>query len=110
METSLLHLVAPLRPGSRHDLTAQLHYTKASAARAASGPMTWGQTYFDETFEDLVAVKVRNLRGLEHNFSLDRNGFQVVQHRSSLSSFDFADHARVKRIYYPEMAAILQQV
>ncbi|WP_426955581.1 CmcJ/NvfI family oxidoreductase [Muricoccus radiodurans] len=49
---------------------------------------------------------VRDLRPIAEEVSLDREGFAVARGRSAIR--DFRDEEAIRRIYYPESAAILQ--
>jgi hypothetical protein len=55
-------------------------------------------------------VKISNARVSPPpgGFSLDRNGFELHQHTSTLT--DFSDPAAIERIYYPESEALLRRV
>ena len=45
-------------------------------------------------------VPIRSLRPIAPDLSLDREGFELIHHRSAVR--DFYDDAEVKRVYYPE--------
>lgn len=53
------------------------------------------------------AVEIRDAR-TAGELSLDRNGFILVEHRSAVR--DFFDAEELKRVYYPEVAALLARV
>ncbi|KAK0644423.1 hypothetical protein B0T16DRAFT_196736 [Cercophora newfieldiana] len=53
---------------------------------------------------------VRDVRGREHVFSMDLNGFEYVKAASSLDYAGFADAAVIKREYIPECIALLKRV
>lgn len=57
---------------------------------------------------DVVEKQVTDLRSCEETFTLDKNGFQLVQHESAEKSFD--DEARVKSSVYQETAELLKAV
>lgn len=57
---------------------------------------------------DSKRVRVRNARLADEPPTLDRNGFQLVRHASELR--DFADDAAIRKLYYPEVQALLQRV
>jgi len=52
------------------------------------------------------AVEVADGRGKA--FSLDRNGFVFVEHRSAVR--DFLDANELKKVYYPEVAALIRRL
>jgi hypothetical protein len=51
-------------------------------------------------------MPVRNARTTMENFSLDKQGFELRQHETSV--VDFYDHEEVKRVYYPEVERLLK--
>ncbi|TBU23189.1 hypothetical protein BD311DRAFT_868949 [Dichomitus squalens] len=53
-------------------------------------------------------VTVRDARGREDEFSLDKNGFQFVKYPSVEKEFD--DEERIKAVYYPEVEKLLKEV
>jgi hypothetical protein len=57
---------------------------------------------------EIGTVTVRDMRGFEKMFSLDRNGFQVVKFNSKLTYEDFTDPAKVEETYLHEMRVFLQ--
>jgi hypothetical protein len=52
-------------------------------------------------------VEIHNARLESEAPSLDRNGFQLVQHSTSLQ--DFGDERAIRDVYYPEVEALLKQ-
>ncbi|KAF2166886.1 hypothetical protein M409DRAFT_66430 [Zasmidium cellare ATCC 36951] len=56
---------------------------------------------------DSRRVKIFDLRGREHEFNLDTNGFQLVRHSSREKTFD--DEERVKAVYYPEIERLMKE-
>src|SRR6204780_2879969 len=53
---------------------------------------------------DPPRVKIHNGRGKD--FVLERNGFRFVPHDTKVK--DFFDEAEIKRVYYPEMEALIK--
>ena len=55
-------------------------------------------------------VRIRNARALAKagEISLDRNGFQLVSHRSALN--DFSDDSLIRLVYRPEAEALLRDI
>ena len=51
-------------------------------------------------------VVMHNGRPLAKDFVLDRNGFRFVQHDTKVA--DFYDDGEIKRVYYPEMEALIR--
>jgi len=54
-------------------------------------------------------VLVRDIRGSEAKYTLDRNGFQVLRLDSKLAPEEFHDRERVKDVYYEELRELLMQ-
>ncbi len=51
-------------------------------------------------------VTIHNGRPFAKNFVLDRNGFRFVRHDTKVA--DFYDEDTIKRVYYPEMEALIK--
>lgn len=57
-----------------------------------------------------VPVSITDITGREADYSIPSNGFEYVRHQSQLKDAKFEDEELVKKVYYPEMAALLQSV
>jgi len=55
---------------------------------------------------DARRVTIRNGRPLADRFTLDRDGFRFVHHDTKMTSF--FDEDEVRRVYYPEMEALVK--
>lgn len=53
-----------------------------------------------------LEVTVRDIRGEEANFTLDKNGFQVYPHVSKEK--DFLNDEKIKAEYYPETEKLIK--
>ncbi len=53
-----------------------------------------------------IEIAVRDARPIVGEITLDRQGFELVKHRSAVR--DFYDDAEVKRVYYPEAERLLK--
>ena len=51
-------------------------------------------------------VTIHNGRRFAKDFTLERNGFRFVPHNTKVA--DFYDEAEIKRVYYPEMEALIK--
>ena len=51
-------------------------------------------------------VTIRNGRPLAKEFALERDGFRFVRHDTKVA--DFFDGEQIKRVYYPEMEALVK--
>jgi hypothetical protein len=51
-------------------------------------------------------VSIRNARLFTNGFTLDREGFHFVRHDTKVA--DFFDEDEIKRVYYPEMEALVK--
>ena len=56
--------------------------------------------------QDPRRVAIRNGRPDADRFTLDRNGFRFVRHDTKVA--DFYDEDQVRRVYYPEMEALVK--
>ncbi|HEV8520167.1 MAG TPA: CmcJ/NvfI family oxidoreductase [Burkholderiales bacterium] len=94
---------------TRETLTAEIAYTPDTGEklvnetfgpnnihRRRSGPM------------QLKPMSITNGRPLASQFSLDRNGFIFVEHRTGVK--DFFDKPQLEREYYPEVEALIRKV
>lgn len=61
----------------------------------------WAGQYRDHV------VDIHNARSVPSGFSLDREGFELVEHKSTVT--DFYDDAQISEIYEPEIEALLKQ-
>ncbi|KAI1742032.1 hypothetical protein F4680DRAFT_54118 [Xylaria scruposa] len=93
---------------SPSEVEAVLNYFKDNEDGTPPAP-----TYVNrpETYERPVApqnVKITNIAGREAEFTLDKQGFQVVP--SVAEEKDFLDDEHIKAVYYPETEQLLKDV
>ena len=89
-------------------LTATLHYLKRGAekpVRYVSDPPPGVPAW--NGIDDPRDIRIEDARGREDEFTLDRNGFQLVQAPSSVT--DFYSPEEVERVYYPEVEQVLKK-
>lgn len=55
-----------------------------------------------------VSRTILDLRGSEHEFTLDRNGFMVLNFQEVLTPIDWDNKATVKQIHYPRVVAEIE--
>ncbi|CAI6342233.1 unnamed protein product [Periconia digitata] len=89
------------------DVETTLHYYKPNADGSPPHP-----TYTDrpETYHrpsEEHSITVRDVRGQDGEFTLDKNGFQFYGHTSAEK--DFADDEHIKAVYYPETEELLKK-
>ena len=53
------------------------------------------------------SVDIKNMRSVRDQFTLDRNGFEMIDHRSQVT--DWVDDAEIKEVYYPEVIDIMKK-
>ncbi|KAL5406738.1 hypothetical protein PMIN06_007372 [Paraphaeosphaeria minitans] len=102
----IINKPAPSSRNKPQDVDTVLHYFKPNAD--GSPPHA---TYVDkpETYHresESHKVTVRDVRGKEDEFTLDRNGFQFYQHASKEK--EFVDDEKIKAEYYPETEQLLK--
>jgi hypothetical protein len=88
-------------------LTSTLHYLKRGAEKPAyyrtdppAGVSRWNGE------DDMREMTIEDARGREAEFTIDRNGFQIVKAPTAVA--DFYDPEEIKRIYYPEVEQLLK--
>jgi hypothetical protein len=89
-------------------LTTTLHYLKRGAekpvryvAEPPPGVPAWNG------IDDPREIRIEDARGREREFSLDRNGFQLVKSASRVANFYSPEE--VERIYYPEVERLVRE-
>jgi hypothetical protein len=91
-----------------HDVLAVLNYYKEKEDGSPPDPSYAGKP---ETFFRPAApleTTVHDLRGTQANYTLDKNGFQIYNHRSQEK--DFVDEEAIKTAYYSETEQLLKDV
>src|SRR5436190_17443376 len=99
-----MSLIADITP---KPLTATLHYLKRGTEKPTRyvfdpppGVPQWNG------IDDPRQVGIEDARGREGEFTLDRNGFQLVKAASRVG--DFYAPEEVERTYYPEVETLLR--
>lgn len=88
-------------------MAAQITYTVDNGEKLANE--TYGPNNIRRRTsgtEERQAVEIESGRGKE--FSLDENGFVLVDHPTAVK--DFFDAEELKRVYYPEVEALIKRV
>jgi hypothetical protein len=52
-------------------------------------------------------MKIHDIRGTEDEYSLDKEGFQILRHSSAEK--DFVDDDQVRRVYHAEIEELLKK-
>lgn len=52
-------------------------------------------------------LPIKDIRGMEDEFSFEKNGFAVLELNSKMTYEDFDDIDKIKKVYSPEVAAAL---
>jgi hypothetical protein len=93
----------------QEELTVKIPYT-----------VDTGENLVNETFgpnnirrrktgtNDLRSMTVRNGRLMTERFSLDENGFVLIEHKTKVA--DFFDAAQLQSVYYPEVEQLIKAV
>ncbi len=90
-------------------VSAGLHYTIDTGVKPVNetfGPGNIRRRQSGETEER--AVTIRDGRSLADEFDLEVTGFEFVEHRTQVR--DFFDADELKRVYYPEVKALVKKV
>jgi hypothetical protein len=51
---------------------------------------------------------IQDIRGREHDYSIPKNGFSIISLQTKMSYEDFDDEARLREVYFKEVAEALQ--
>ncbi|TMH81503.1 MAG: methyltransferase, partial [Betaproteobacteria bacterium] len=90
-------------------VSAGLHYTLDTGVKPVNetfGPGNIRRRQSGETEER--AVTIRDGRPLKDEFDLEVTGFEFVEHKTQVR--DFFDTDELKRVYYPEVEALVKKV
>ena len=90
------------------DVHTTLNYYKDPGDGSEPAPIYVGKPETYERPSETVDVTVRDIRGQEPNFTLDKTGFQIHKHKSAEKDFNDDDH--IKAVYYPETEQLLKDV
>lgn len=96
-----LQLHGQARP---HDVQTTLNYYLDDGKPPAPAYIGKPETY--ERPLDARPTTIHDVRGHEHEYSVDKQGFQFYKHSSAEK--DFVDDAQIKRVYYPETEQLLK--
>jgi len=89
-----------------HHVHTALNYYKDPGDGSEPAPYYVGKPETYERPSESLSVTVHDIRGQEQNFTLNKNGFQVYNHKSVEK--DFVDDDQIKAIYYPETEQLLK--
>ena len=92
-----------------HSITAEIHYTLDTGEKLVNetfGPNNIRRRHIGAM--DPRPTRVEDGRTLAGNFSLDKNGFAFVEHKTAVA--DFFDKEKLEAAYYPEVAALIKKV
>src|SRR2546423_1052891 len=89
----------------KHDLTAIIHYHKASP----DGSTATAEKYslHDPDHHDPRTAIIYDVRGSEADYTLENNGFQYLRCEKPMN-IDFSNDEQIKKDYYPVMEAFLK--
>ena len=91
------------------EITAGLHYTVDTGVRPVNetfGPNNIRRRVTGE--HEVREMTIRDGRPLVEDFDLDVSGFELVGHKTRVK--DFFDLDELKRVYYPEVEALIKKV
>jgi hypothetical protein len=66
-----------------------------------------GGTAVSNVLREKHKLLVKDIRGSEHEYTLDRNGFTISQLRTSLDYVTFDGQDAIEKNYFPELETIL---
>lgn len=90
-------------------ITASLNYSVDTGVKPVSESFGPNNIHYRYTGTgDPRQVTIHDGRPLADSFSLDRNGFAFVAHRTAMSNF--FDAEALKQVYYPEVEALVKRI
>lgn len=89
----------------RH-VTAKMNYY-LPASRGGHDAFHAGTVGDKRKKRDTHAMPISDIRGREHEFTMDKQGFQIVKFESSEKMFD--DDERIQERYYPECEELIKK-
>jgi hypothetical protein len=95
-------------PGPVTDISASLNFIRRQDEKPAfhSSALTGGKPkYFYET--EAHSVTISDMRGIAEDLSVDREGFELLQHSTAVA--DLYDDDAVEKTYFPEIEALLRR-
>jgi hypothetical protein len=100
MATDVLTELVFLRKESKHDTEKpyKLQYDPGEGLPRSN--------CINEAAKDIT---IQDIRGREHQFSLEKEGFVYRHMQSSLKPEEFYDENRVKKVYYKELQDLLMK-
>jgi hypothetical protein len=99
---------ATTQTGNR-SVTADIGYAVDTGTKPVNETFEAGQIIRRRTGEtEQRSMRIRDGRPLAAEFSLDRNGFAFVDHKTAVA--DFFDPAQLETVYYPEVQRLIQAV
>lgn len=89
-----------------YDVLADINYLPATGKVITT--QEWKSRYLGVRDEFTRKMTIRDIRGMEDRFNLDRNGFKFVKLPSKHRSTE--DDETIKKQWYPEVAAVIEQL
>jgi hypothetical protein len=107
------HVETTLRtqfPYKPRDIQATVNYLKENEDGSPPDPVYIGHGPQKEPpkEENSRVVKIHDIRGTEDEYTLDKDGFQILKHSSAEK--EFLDDEQVRRVYYEEVEELLKKV
>jgi hypothetical protein len=87
-------------------ITATINYTVDTGEKIVTLAAAPGANDVRNTAPDVRRVTMHNGRPEAAHFELERDGFRFVRHDTKVA--DFFDQEQIRRIYYPEMEALVK--
>lgn len=89
-----------------YDVLADINYFPATGKVITTEE--WQPRYLGVSDEDTRKMTIRDIRGMEDQFSLDENGFKFVKLPSNHRSND--DDETIKTEWYPEISGVIKEL
>lgn len=98
-----------LHEDAAESVTAGLTYTANTGEKPSTGATAESENLAWHSWtRNVHEFAVRNARKLAGKLSLEREGFELVRHETAVK--DFYDEDEIRRVYYPEIEALVKRV
>ena len=92
------------------DVKATVCYLQPNADGSPPAPDdTMNLTTADVLKHDYVEITVKDIRGSEDQYTLDKTGFQIVKHQTAIPQDDFYNLDKIRSDYWAECEEVLKK-
>ncbi|KXS21814.1 hypothetical protein M427DRAFT_40635 [Gonapodya prolifera JEL478] len=100
---------------SLRSVTAALNFVDLASVPEGERPTTYfpdqnGNIRPQNFANERRDVVITDLRSAGKEFKLDRNGFELLHHKSAIQGDEFYDEEKLKKVYLPEVEEVIKKV